>query len=69
MVFLTRNPLGPGASGAGARAAIGRQLGASTPTVLAWRHRYDAGGIEALADLPRSGRPSVIDDRRSSRLR
>jgi transposase len=45
-----------------ANAAIGRQLGVSTPTVLAWRNRYDAGGIEALADLPRSGRPSVIDE-------
>ena len=45
-----------------ANAAIGRQVGASTPTVLAWRNRYDAGGIDALADLPRSGRPAVIDE-------
>jgi transposase len=43
-------------------AAIGRQVGVSTPTVLAWRNRYDAGGIEALVDLPRSGRPPVIDE-------
>jgi transposase len=45
-----------------ANAAIGRQVGVSTPTVLAWRNRYDAGGIEALVDLPRSGRPPVIDE-------
>jgi transposase len=43
-------------------AVIARQVGVSTPTVLAWRNRYDAGGIEALADLPRSGRPSLIDE-------
>src|SRR3954452_23859432 len=43
-----------------ANAAIGRQLGVSTPTVLAWRNRYDAGGIAALADLARAGRPAVI---------
>jgi transposase len=43
-------------------AAIGRQVGVSTPTVLAWRNRYDAGGIDALADLPRPGRPPVIDE-------
>jgi transposase len=45
-----------------ANAAIARQVGVSTPTVLAWRNRYDAGGIGALADLPRSGRPPVIDE-------
>jgi len=45
-----------------ANAAVGRQVGVSTPTVLAWRNRYDAGGIGALVDLPRSGRPPVIDE-------
>ena len=34
----------------------------STPTVLAWRKRYDAGGIDALGDLPRSGRPPTVDE-------
>jgi transposase len=43
-------------------AGIGRQVGVSTPTVLAWRNRYDRGGIDALADLDRSGRPTVIDE-------
>jgi DNA-binding CsgD family transcriptional regulator len=32
-----------------ANAAIGRQVGVSTPTVLAWRNRYDAGGIGGSA--------------------
>jgi transposase len=43
-------------------AAIGRQVGVSTPTVLAWRSRYQAGGVDALADLARSGRPPVVDE-------
>ena len=43
-------------------AAIGRQVGVSTPTVLAWRKRYEAGGIVALADLERSGRPPTVDE-------
>jgi transposase len=43
-------------------ARIGRQVGVSTPTVLAWRNRYEVGGIEALADLPRAGRPAMIDE-------
>src|SRR3954465_10552354 len=41
---------------------IGRQIGMTRQTVIAWRARYQAGGIEALADLPRSGRPPVIDE-------
>ena len=43
-------------------AAIARQVGVSGPTVLLWRNRYEAGGLEALGDLARSGRPPVIDD-------
>jgi transposase len=43
-------------------AAIGRQVGASTPTVLAWRNRYGGGGIAALGDLERSGRPPTVDE-------
>jgi transposase len=34
----------------------------SRPMVIQWRNRYAAGGIAALADLPRSGRPPVIDE-------
>jgi transposase len=43
-------------------ARIGRQVGVSTPTVLAWRNRYEAGGVDALVDLPRAGRPAVVDE-------
>jgi transposase len=37
-------------------------VGVSRPTVIQWRNRYEAGGISALGDLDRSGRPPVIDD-------
>ena len=30
--------------------------------MIQWRNRYEAGGISALGDLDRSGRPPVIDD-------
>ena len=41
---------------------IARQLGVSRPTVIAWRERYRAGGIAALEDAPRSGRPKTVDE-------
>ena len=43
-------------------AEIARRVGVSRPTVIEWRNRYEAGGISALGDLDRSGRPPVIDD-------
>ncbi|SCG37576.1 IS630 family transposase [Micromonospora zamorensis] len=43
-------------------AEIGRRVGVTRQTVISWRARYEAGGMDALADLPRSGRPSVIDE-------
>ena len=43
-------------------AEIGRRVGMTRQTVISWRARYEAGGIDALADLPRSGRPPVIDE-------
>jgi transposase len=43
-------------------AEIGRRVGMTRQTVIAWRARYAAGGITALADLARSGRPPVIDE-------
>ena len=36
---------------------IARRVGVSRPTVIQWRNRYEAGGISALGDLDRSGRP------------
>ncbi len=43
-------------------AEIARRVGVSGPTVLAWRNRYAAGGVAALGDAPRSGRPPVHDE-------
>ncbi len=43
-------------------AEIARRVGMTRQTVISWRARYQAGGIDALADLPRSGRPPVIDE-------
>jgi transposase len=43
-------------------AEIARRTGTSRPTVVGWRARYDAGGIAALEDQPRSGRPPEIDE-------
>jgi transposase len=36
---------------------IARRLGVSRPAVITWRSRYAEGGLGALADRPRSGRP------------
>jgi Winged helix-turn helix/DDE superfamily endonuclease len=43
-------------------AEIARRTGTSRPTVVDWRARYDAGGVTALQDQPRSGRPPEIDE-------
>lgn len=41
---------------------IARRTGATRPTVINWRNRYAAGGISALGDRPRPGRPPVVDE-------
>src|SRR6187397_3103782 len=43
-------------------AEIALRTGTSRPTVVGWRARYDEGGIRALGDRPRSGRPPEIDE-------
>jgi transposase len=43
-------------------AEIARRTGTSRPTVVGWRGRYQDGGITALTDLPRGGRPTEIDE-------
>jgi transposase len=43
-------------------AQIARAVGVSRPTVISWRDRYEQGGIAALEDEPRSGRPPQIDE-------
>jgi transposase len=42
---------------------IAERLGVSKPTVTSWRDRYRDGGIAALDDRPRSGRPRTLDHR------
>ena len=70
---LTRSSAAPAGHGQRARmvllaaeglsnAEIGRRVAMTRQTVIAWRARYQAGGIQALADLPRSGRPPSIDE-------
>jgi len=41
---------------------IGQRVGMTRQTVISWRARYQAGGMDALADLPRSGRPPQVDE-------
>lgn len=41
-------------------ATIAERVGCSRPTVIQWRQRYTQGGIEALADAPRSGAPARL---------
>jgi transposase len=43
-------------------AEIARRVGVARQTVIDWRARYEAVGIGGLGDLPRSGRPAMIDD-------
>ena len=43
-------------------AQIARVVGVSRPTVISWRDRYQRGGIKALEDEPRPGRPPRIDE-------
>jgi transposase len=40
---------------------IAERVGVSRPTVLHWRDRYLHGGLAALEDRPRSGRPRRVD--------
>lgn len=34
----------------------------SKPTIYGWFHRWQSGGVEALANQPKSGRPPKADD-------
>lgn len=42
-----------------ANAEIARRVGCAPNTVRTWRHRFVRGGMPALLDRPRSGRPPV----------
>lgn len=41
---------------------IGQCLGVHAATVSYWRRRFACGGITALSELPRSGRPRTVSD-------
>jgi transposase len=41
---------------------IAAQLGCHPATVYRWLHRFNAGGIDDLGDLPRSGRPRRLGE-------
>src|SRR5690242_12864485 len=41
---------------------IAARVGVSRPTVLHWRDRYLEGGVAALEDRKRSGRPRRVDE-------
>jgi transposase len=45
-----------------ANTQIAQLAGTSRPTVLKWRHRYQAHGIAGLDDEARPGRPATIDE-------
>ena len=47
-------------------AEVGRLVGVSLPTMHSWRVRYTTGGLAALDDRPRSGRPPMQTSGRSS---
>lgn len=42
---------------------VGKAQHVSAKTVHRWRNRYLEDGVEGLIDKPRSGRPSVIDEK------
>ena len=43
-------------------AQIAARVGVSRPTVNLWRNRYLGGGLDALGDRPRPGRPRRVDE-------
>ncbi|MCU1621848.1 MAG: transposase [Frankiales bacterium] len=42
--------------------AISDRVGVSRPTVIQWRERYAADGLDGLVDAQRSGRPRTVDE-------
>jgi transposase len=47
---------------------IAAQLGCHPRTVYRWLHRFNTGGIDALGDLPRSGRPRRLGELERGRV-
>ena len=51
------------------RAAAAEACGMDRQTLRDWVHRYNAAGVDGLADAPRSGRPSALCDAQMRELR
>jgi transposase len=47
---------------------IAAQLGCHPRTVYRWLHRFNAGGLDDLGDLPRSGRPRRLGELERGRV-
>jgi transposase len=49
-------------------AELAQRLGCHPKTIYKWLHRFNAGGIDALADLPRPGVPRRISEHQRGRI-
>ncbi len=47
---------------------IAEALGCHPKTVYRWLHRFNTGGVDALGDQPRSGRPRRLSERERGRI-
>jgi transposase len=45
------------------------ELGVTEPTVRTWIHRFNTGGLPALADAPRAGRPATLTPAQTQAVR
>ncbi len=48
--------------------AVAETLQVNYYTVATWRNNYHAGGLQALTDKPRSGRPIEIDGKQRAKI-
>lgn len=51
------------------RTAAAEACGMDRQTLRDWVHRYNAAGVDGLADAPRSGRPSALSGEQMRELR
>jgi transposase len=49
-------------------AELAERLGCHPKTVSKWLHRFNAGGVDALADLPRPGVPRRLTEHKRGRI-
>lgn len=61
--LVTRARIVLAAAGGQANEQIARAEGTTRTTVIKWRRRYQAKGLEGLVDDSRSGRPRRVDHR------